>query len=109
MDGKIFRETSPAPPVYLASSRGVGWLLRQGRHEIIVPKDAGHRVYYVGLVPVGEKVEKVTTTGLKWNLDKSQLGFGLLVSTSNAFEKNAEKVTVDTSGTLLFTLESDKV
>ncbi len=108
MAGEIFKETSPAPSVYLASSRGVGWLLRQGRHEILVPEDAGQRVYHVGLVPMGEQAEKVTTTGLKWNLDEGQLGFGLLVSTSNAFEKNAEKVTVDTSGTLLFTLESDK-
>jgi thiamine pyrophosphokinase len=36
-----------------------------------------------GLLPIGGRVEAVTTTGLKWNLDHQALDFAGLVSSSN--------------------------
>ena len=54
-----------------------------------------------GLIPIAGKVQHLTTAGLKWDMQDATCGFGGLVSTSNAMEK--EEVFVDTSGPLLWT------
>ncbi len=108
----IFKNYRPRlPEVLLASSGGTAWLLRpkkgsSDRHVIRVPSDTSKKSYYVGLIPIGEPAKTVTTTGLKWNLDKGELAFGKLVSTSNAFAEGAKEVTVETDVTLLFTVET---
>jgi thiamine pyrophosphokinase len=99
------RYLSASRPVYLASSSGISWLLHEGNHVIKVPKGnaAGNKV---GLIPIGEPVKAVKTSGLKWDLDGvTELAFGSLVSTSNEFKSTAEEVTIENvQSPLLFTM-----
>jgi len=57
-----------------------------------------------GLLPVGNKVDEITTTGLKWNLSGDALEMGLFISSSNRMcENNSERiVTVRASQAILF-------
>ncbi|KRX75153.1 Thiamin pyrophosphokinase 1, partial [Trichinella sp. T6] len=56
-----------------------------------------------GLIPIGNRVSSIFTTGLQWNLKGEQLAFGTLVSTSN--EVKCDVVNVCTSDPVLFTME----
>ena len=90
-------------PVYLVSSRGLSWLLGPGDHEIrvgdLVTEDS-----HCGLIPLDGGAE-VTSSGLKWNLDKGALRFGQLVSTSNGFDLKQENVKITTDKSLLWTMD----
>lgn len=78
------------------------WLLDTGRHRVRTPL---HLVgSWCGLVPLGQPSQSVTTTGLKWNLDKSAMNFGSLISTSNMFD-GLDTVTVETDVPLIWTME----
>ena len=55
-----------------------------------------------GLIPIGARAERVTTRGLKWNLDRAPLAFGELVSSSNSFADDTCVVEVETSQPLLY-------
>ena len=90
-------------PVYLVSSRGLSWLLGPGDHEIKV-EDLVTEDSHCGLIPLDGQAE-VTTSGLKWNLDKGILRFGHLVSTSNGFDQTKEKVKITTEKSLLWTMD----
>lgn len=89
------------PPVYLISDKCLTWLLHKGKHRIKV----NHRFlgFSVGLIPLN--VCHVTTTGLKWNLNNTELKFGGLVSTSNTYEDHSDYVTVETDNHLIWTME----
>ncbi|XP_064472306.1 thiamin pyrophosphokinase 1-like isoform X2 [Ornithodoros turicata] len=88
-------------PVFLFMGDSLTWLLAAGKHEISTPK----HVYgeWCGLIPLGEPCQKVTTTGLKWNLNNSEMRFGGMVSTSNTFS-GLDVVTVETDRPLLWTM-----
>lgn len=58
-----------------------------------------------GLLPVGEPVTSVTTTGLKWNLLDAPTKFGGLVSTSNKIV-DYDNLTIVTSHPIVFTAET---
>jgi len=90
-------------PVYLVSSRGLSWVLGPGEHEIRV-EDVVTEDSHCGLIPLDGQAE-VTTSGLKWNLDKGLLRFGHLVSTSNGFDLTQENVRITTDKSLLWTMD----
>lgn len=62
-------------------------LTNQGKKEIEI---FGNGNDYVSLIPISERVEGVTTEGLKYELENKELIFGSTFSISNAFlEKSA--------------------
>ncbi|XP_011209202.2 thiamin pyrophosphokinase 1 isoform X1 [Bactrocera dorsalis] len=88
--------------IYLLSSSSLSWLLLPGKHIIIVPKELVDCQHWCALIPVGSKADKVTTTGLKWNLTQSPLEFGFMVSTSNTYA--SKEVYVDTDSSLIWSM-----
>ena len=58
---------------------------------------------HCGLIPVGGAVQRVTTTGLTWNLSGQRLAFGELVSSSNLLQDDV--VSIETSDPVLWTVE----
>lgn len=110
-------------PVYMLSSTGLSWLLPPGKHQINVRSDQSDASIqshdtdltnqgvgvvsersHCGLIPLdGRSV--VSTSGLKWNLDKGVLRFGELVSTSNGFDLTQEHVLIETDKPLLWTMD----
>ena len=70
---------------------------------------SGRVKYYIegptcGLLPIGHRVDQITTTGLKWNLNGDALEIGQFISSSNQIcDNNEEKsITVVTSQAILF-------
>lgn len=90
-----------AAPVFQLAHDSLSWVLAAGEHSIWTP--AALRRAWCALAPVGERAERVTTTGLRWNLSGDGMQFGALVSTSN--ELVADVVTVQTSHPLLFSMD----
>ncbi|XP_045446765.1 thiamin pyrophosphokinase 1 [Melitaea cinxia] len=99
------RLLNPNTKMYLMSGDCIAWLLSPGAHIIDIPEECRcNEECWCALMPVGEACDSVTTSGLKWNLDKQQLKFGRLVSTSNTFD-GSEQVKVKCSNTLLWAME----
>ncbi|PSN33329.1 Thiamine pyrophosphokinase 1 [Blattella germanica] len=90
-------------PVYQLAKNSLTWLLRPGLHQINVGEKIVEERGWCSLVPLGERVEHVTTTGLKWNLENRTLEFGGMVSTSNSYS-GSPVVTVDTDGSLVWSI-----
>ncbi|PKA58436.1 thiamine pyrophosphokinase [Apostasia shenzhenica] len=57
---------------------------------------------HCGLIPIGSPSASTTTTGLQWNLDKTGMHFGGLVSTSNMIQDGL--ITVHSDSDLLWTI-----
>lgn len=93
------------PPVFLCSSHSISWLLRPGKHTIVLPSPAPENC---GLIPLDGKA-LVTTSGLKWNLANQPLRFGDLISTSNSFAEEVKEVFVETDALLLWTMDLPQV
>lgn len=92
----------PEIPVYLYSQESMACLLSQGKH--IIHTSSPYRDNWCGLIPIGSSCECVTTSGLKWNLDKQRLRFGELISTSNTWDCDSGLVTIETDQPLLWTM-----
>lgn len=79
------------------ASNSLIWLLKPGTHVIKIPEVLYNTNSWVGLIPFESKRNNVSTAGLKWNLDNSELEFGGMVSTSNTYDGSPEViVTTDT-------------
>ena len=75
-------------------------VLPEGYSELQVC--SGHEGDYCGVLPIGDAVT-LTTTGLVWNLNNSQMKFGGLISSSNKLDGSG-KVTIDSDGPVLWTM-----
>jgi thiamine pyrophosphokinase len=77
-------------------------VLNAGEHRIEAPSSSIGK--HCGIIPVFGSVDRITTTGLQWNLTESHgsLEFGGLISTNNIIRN--ELIQVDTSGPVLFTI-----
>lgn len=81
--------------IVLLSDESMLFLLPKGyKHEIRI--DSSIAGPHCGLVPLGRPSLSTTTRGLKWDLDKTPLQFGGLVSTSNMPVSNPVNVSSDT-------------
>ncbi|XP_030755555.1 thiamin pyrophosphokinase 1 isoform X2 [Sitophilus oryzae] len=88
--------------IYQIASNSISWLLQAGNHRISIPENLRRDKEWCALIPMGAPCI-VTTTGLKWNLDKSTLNFGGMVSTSNTYS-GEPYVTVSTDRPLLWSM-----
>ncbi|KFK42645.1 hypothetical protein AALP_AA1G022000 [Arabis alpina] len=79
-------------------------LPKSHRHEIQI--QASLEGPHCGLIPIGTPSAKTTTTGLKWDLDNTEMRFGGLISTSNLVK--GEKITVESDSDLLWTISIKK-
>ena len=68
-------------PLLLAGERMTARLLASGRH--VIAPDPVLEGPTCGLLPIGGRCERVSSSGLRWNLDAQALEFGGLVSSSN--------------------------
>lgn len=108
----LFRWQNKFYRIILMGHDNIAFLLEPGLHTIIpVNEMEGKKC---GILPLGEKVNKVTTTGLKWNLDNQEINLGSFISTSNEImipseiinndmAENYNKVTIETSGSIIWT------
>ncbi|KAF7995542.1 hypothetical protein HCN44_006649 [Aphidius gifuensis] len=91
---KLINETET---IINVASNSLTWLLKPGTHTIKIPEVLYNSNSWVGLIPFESKRNIVSTAGLKWNLDNSELEFGGMVSTSNSYDGSPEViVTTDT-------------
>lgn len=92
----------PSLNVYLLSDESVCCLLQAGKH--VIPCTSGLEEGHCGLIPLGEPVHSISTTGLKWDLQDDTLSFGGLISTCNLLNKDYKEVTIVTSHPVLWTI-----
>lgn len=90
--------------MYLLSRESVTFVLRSGRHRIMVKGGEGpiRLGRHVGIIPLREP-SVVTTRGLEWDVADWETAFGGQMSTSNHVRE--EEVEVDTTKDVLFTID----
>jgi len=89
-------------------------LLGDGNCATLLAPDASHSITLVegiegpccSLLPVGNRCERVSTSGLKWNLADQPLALGELISSSNRVRSDGNEITVKTSEPLLWCCSS---
>lgn len=99
----MYSEAEAGRCLWWLDSHNASVVLPTGSHQIVVhPTIEGPTC---GLVPIGQRVDTVSTEGLRWNLDSRRMNFGTggLVSTSNCVVEST--VRVKTSQPLLWTIE----
>uniref|UniRef100_A0A1B6FRE0 Thiamin pyrophosphokinase thiamin-binding domain-containing protein n=1 Tax=Cuerna arida TaxID=1464854 RepID=A0A1B6FRE0_9HEMI len=90
--------------LYLFSTETLTWLLPAGSHEIQVPQSFVQCQAKCGLIPLGAPCV-VSSSGLKWNLEKDKMEFGGLISSCNTYSKTCNGiVTIETDNPLLWTM-----
>uniref|UniRef100_A0A1I8NHF1 Thiamine pyrophosphokinase n=1 Tax=Musca domestica TaxID=7370 RepID=A0A1I8NHF1_MUSDO len=88
--------------IYLLGSCSLTWLLRPGKHSIVIPPHLVEEQRWCSLLPIGHEATNVTTKGLKWNLKNSPSYFGGLVSTSNTYAST--HIEIETNSTLVWSM-----
>ncbi|KAA3471405.1 thiamine pyrophosphokinase 1-like isoform X2 [Gossypium australe] len=92
--------------IVLLSDDSLIYLLpRTHHHEIHIQTSVEGP--HCGLIPVGAPSRSTTTTGLRWNLNNTEMRFGGLISSSNIVV--GEKVTVQSDTDLLWTISIKKL
>lgn len=65
--------------LYLLTKSSLSWLLPAGQHNIRIPDRFVAEQFWCSYVPVGNPC-RVTTSGLKWDLGRSDNSINLFVS-----------------------------
>ncbi|XP_078046411.1 thiamine pyrophosphokinase 1 [Augochlora pura] len=86
------------------ASDSLTWILQPGFHNITIPEILVQSNSCCGLIPIGSPVKRISTTGLKWNLDNATMQFGKMVSTSNTYD-NCSNVTIQTDSLVVWTMD----
>lgn len=96
----------PEVRIVLLSDESMAFLLPKNfNHEVLI--NSSIEGPQCGLLPVGGSSISTTTTGLKWNLDKTSMQFGGLISTSNI--QINDVVTVHSDADLVWTISLQKL
>ncbi len=88
--------------LYLVTAESVIFLLERGKNRIHAPVGPSHFTENVGIIPIG-RPSIITLHGFEWDVTDWSTEFGTQMSTSNHIR--AEIVEVETSESVLFTLE----
>ncbi|TLD15156.1 hypothetical protein PspLS_10640 [Pyricularia sp. CBS 133598] len=89
--------------MYLVSEESLTFLLKPGRHRILVPEWAELFGKHVGIIPIkGPAV--ISTKGLEWDVTDWRTEFGGRISTSNHLLSKTEVVEVETDKDVIFTV-----
>lgn len=91
------------PRLYLMSAESLTWHLTTGRHQITIPRYLRDESQWCAVLPYEPRENRVTTTGLKWDLTGHTIKFGGLISSSNTYA-GQEKVTLETDSQLLWSM-----
>lgn len=92
-------------PVFILSANSLSWLLAAGDHQINIPESV--KKLWCSLIPL--EPTTVTTSGLKWNLTKTTMKFGGIVSTSNKFDSVSDVVKISTDKPLLWSMGISRI
>ncbi|CAD6198535.1 unnamed protein product [Caenorhabditis auriculariae] len=88
-------------PIYAIDGENLVFCLSPGESMIMCEHNLCSKK--CGLMPLCQRTTKVTTRGMKWNLDDSEMEFGKMISTSN--EIMDEEIYVKCSAPTLFSME----
>lgn len=91
--------------IYLLSSMDITWLLKTGYHAIKIPPDLWSEKSHCSLIPLGQQ-SRVSTHGLKWNINDGILQFGGIVSSSNTYNVSSinSTVCINTDSALIWSM-----
>ncbi|KII69075.1 Thiamin pyrophosphokinase 1 [Thelohanellus kitauei] len=93
----LYKFRNPYLPIFfLSEDETCTWII----NETEIRLDDDFKKYWCGIIPAFGRVERVNTTGFKYNIINEPMQSGLLISTSNKFDRNM--VEIETSGPLLF-------
>lgn len=112
----MFRWLQVFDRLVLLGSNACSFLLQPGFTHRIRPVDSLHLRQQpgtafakegptCGLIPIGGRVESLSSSGLEWDMHGASLQLGVLVSSSNSILPGTEEVTVETSDTVLWTVQ----
>lgn len=104
----LYRWQGTFQRMVLLSEEGNTFLLEGGyKHSIrCIQSKSYSEGPTCGIVPLGQKVHHITTSGLQWNLQDEELDFKNRISTSNRVLELDREVIVEASESVLWTCES---
>jgi len=92
--------------MYLFSGESLSFLLKSGRHHIVVRDEKGESVFgkHCGIVPLCASCQ-ITTKGLRWDVTDWETSFQTRISTNNHILPETKVIVIETTGDVLFTAE----
>lgn len=86
---------------FLLSKPSITWMLHPGNHRIHIPPPLCNQTELCGVLPLS-KPAKVSSMGLKWNLNDHIIEFGGIISSSNTYD-GSPIVNITTDATVIWT------